>query len=224
MVVRLLVQNALWVIGMGVLLFASAGTLRWPAAWVFLATIAVLGVATSFWLLKIDPALLAERMNVTLQKNQPATDKIFMLVFASLILIWFVVIGLNHRVNGSDFSISLQGFGFILLLASLGFSLWVMQTNSFAAPVVKIQAERGHHVISSGPYAWVRHPMYSGALVFFVGMPLMLGSWWGLALIPVFALLFGYRSGIEEQVLIEGLPGYADYRTRVRYRLMPGVW
>lgn len=224
MVVRLLVQNALWVIGMGVLLFASAGTLRWPAAWVFLATIAVLGVATSFWLLKIDPALLAERMNVTLQKNQPATDKIFMLVFASLILIWFVVIGLNHRVNGSDFSISLQGFGFILLLASLGFSLWVMRTNSFAAPVVKIQAERGHHVISSGPYAWVRHPMYSGALVFFVGMPLMLGSWWGLALIPVFALLFGYRSGIEEQVLIEGLPGYADYRTRVRYRLMPGVW
>lgn len=224
MVVRLLVQNALWVIGMGVLLFASAGTLRWPAAWVFLATIAVLGVATSFWLLKIDPALLAERMNVTLQKNQPATDKIFMLVFASLILIWFVVIGLDHRANGSDFSIPLQVFGFILLLASLGFSLWVMRTNSFAAPVVKIQAERGHHVISSGPYAWVRHPMYSGALVFFIGMPLMLGSWWGLALIPVFALLFGYRSGIEEQVLIEGLPGYADYRTRVRYRLMPGVW
>ncbi|MGB3488194.1 MAG: isoprenylcysteine carboxylmethyltransferase family protein [Xanthobacteraceae bacterium] len=224
MVVGLLVQNALWVIGMGVLLFASAGTLRWPAAWVFLATIAVLGVATSFWLLKIDPALLAERMNVTLQKNQPVTDKIFMLVFASLILIWFIVIGLDHRVNGSDFSIPLQVFGFILLLASLGFSLWVMRTNSFAAPVVKIQAERGHHVISSGPYAWVRHPMYSGALVFFVGMPLMLGSWWGLALIPVFALLFGYRSGIEEQVLIEGLPGYADYRTRVRYRLMPGVW
>jgi protein-S-isoprenylcysteine O-methyltransferase Ste14 len=224
MVVRRLVQNALWVIGMGVLLFASAGTLRWPAAWVFLATIAVLGIATSFWLLKIDPALLAERMNVTMQKNQPAADKIFMLMFASLILIWFIVIGLDHRVNGSDFSILLQVFGFILLLASLGFSLWVMRTNSFAAPVVKIQAERGHHVISSGPYAWVRHPMYSGALVFFVGMPLMLGSWWGLALIPVFALLFGYRSGIEEQALIEGLPGYTDYRTRVRYRLMPGVW
>ncbi len=224
MVVRLLVQNALWVIGMGALLFASAGTLRWPAAWVFLATIGGLGITTSFWLLKIDPALLAERMNVTMQKNQPASDKIFMLVIAGLILIWFIVIGLDHRANGSDFSIPLQVLGFILLLASLGFSLWVMRTNSFAAPVVKIQSERGHHVISSGPYAWVRHPMYSGALVFFAGVPLMLGSWWGLALIPVFALLFGYRSGIEEQVLIEGLPGYTDYRTHVRYRLMPGVW
>jgi protein-S-isoprenylcysteine O-methyltransferase Ste14 len=224
MVVRLLVQNALWVIGIGVLVFASAGTLHWPAGWVFLATIAVLGIATSFWLLKVDPALLAERMNVTMQKNQPVSDKIFMLVIASLILIWFVVIGLDHRVNGSDFSILLQVFGFILLLASLGFSLWVMRENSFAAPVVKIQSERGHHVISSGPYAWVRHPMYSGALVFFAGVPLMLGSWWGLVLIPLFTLLFGYRSGIEEQVLIDGLPGYADYRTRVRYRLVPGVW
>jgi protein-S-isoprenylcysteine O-methyltransferase Ste14 len=99
-----------------------------------------------------------------------------------------------------------------------------MHENSFAAPVVKVQRERGHHVISSGPYAWVRHPMYSGGILFCVGIPLLLGSWWGLVISPVFAVLFAVRAGIEERELIAGLPGYGDYATRVRYRLLPGIW
>jgi protein-S-isoprenylcysteine O-methyltransferase Ste14 len=102
--------------------------------------------------------------------------------------------------------------------------MWVFRENSFAAPVVKVQAARHHRVVSSGPYAFVRHPMYSGIMLFFLGVPLLLGSWWGVAIAPVFAVLFAVRARIEERALIEGLPEYADYAARVRYRLVPGVW
>jgi protein-S-isoprenylcysteine O-methyltransferase Ste14 len=111
-----------------------------------------------------------------------------------------------------------------MLLLSTGFIMWVMHENSFAAPVVKVQSERGHRVIDSGPYAWVRHPMYSGSLLFLAGTSLLLGSWWGVAMTPLFTVLFGIRTGIEERTLTVGLPGYGDYTSRVRYRLLPGVW
>jgi protein-S-isoprenylcysteine O-methyltransferase Ste14 len=102
--------------------------------------------------------------------------------------------------------------------------LRVVRENSFAAPVVKVQAERGHRVIDTGPYAFVRHPMYSGAVLYFAGIALLLGSWWGLILSSVFFVLFSIRAAIEERALIDGLPGYADYLARVRYRLVPGLW
>ncbi len=86
--------------------------------------------------------------------------------------------------------------------------MWVMHVNSFAAPLVKVQSERGHHVINTGPYAWVRHPMYTGAICFFIGMPLLLGSLWGLMASPLLALMFAIRVGIEERTLREGLEGY----------------
>jgi protein-S-isoprenylcysteine O-methyltransferase Ste14 len=111
-----------------------------------------------------------------------------------------------------------------MYLLSTALIMWVFRANSFAAPVVKVQAERHHRVISTGPYAFVRHPMYSGVMLFFVGVPLLLGSWWGLAIAPVFVVLFAIRAGIEERALVEGLPDYADYAARVRYRLVPGLW
>ena len=111
-----------------------------------------------------------------------------------------------------------------MYLLSTAFIMWVFRADSFAAPVVKVQDARHHHVISSGPYAFVRHPMYSGTILFFVGVPLLLGSWWGVAIAPVFFLLFAIRTGIEERALVEGLPDYADYAARVRYRLVPGLW
>lgn len=224
MIRRLLIQNVIWVVGMGALLFASAGTLHWPAAWVFLGTMAVLGLISGLWLARIDPALLAERMNPMMQGAQPASDKIFMVVFGFAALSWFILIGLERRANISDMPVALQTLGLLLLVLSTGFVLWVMRANSFAAPVIKIQTERGHRVISSGPYAWVRHPMYSGTILFFAGMPLLLGSWWGLIMAPLFVVLFGFRARLEERALVAGLPGYADYLTRVPYRLIPGIW
>jgi len=224
MIAKLLLQNTFFVVAMGALLFASAGTLHWPGGWAFLATSAVLGPACGLWLAKTDPALLAERMRLTARDEQPAADKKFMLVFAAAALIWFVAMGLDRRLHASDVPLALQVLGFAMYLLSIGFIMWVFHVNSFAAPVIKVQAARHHHVISSGPYAWVRHPMYSGVMLFFLGAPLLVGSWWGLALAPLFAVLFAVRAGIEERALVAGLPGYADYAARVRYRLMPGVW
>jgi protein-S-isoprenylcysteine O-methyltransferase Ste14 len=209
---------------MGALLFVPAGTLQWPAAWVFLASTGIIGLLSGWWLAKTDPGLFVERMRVTARDEQPVADKIFMLAFGVAALIWFIVIGLDHRLHGSDFPLALQALGLAMLLLSTIFIMWVMRENSFAAPVVKVQHERGHHVISSGPYAWVRHPMYTGTILFLIGVPLLLGSWWGLMMSPLFAVLFAVRAGIEERTLIAGLPGYNDYAMRVHYRLLPGVW
>jgi protein-S-isoprenylcysteine O-methyltransferase Ste14 len=224
MVAKLLLQNAFFVAGMGVLLFASAGTWHWPGAWTFLATSAVLGPACGLWLAKTDPGLLAERLRLAPREDQPAADKTFMVVFAVVALIWFVVMGIDRRVDASGIAFVLQALGLAMYLLSTAFIMWVFHENSFAAPVVQVQDERHHRVISTGPYAWVRHPMYSGVMLFFVGVPLLLGSWWGLAMAPLFAVLFAVRTRIEEKALIKGLPGYADYRAHVRYRLVPGLW
>jgi protein-S-isoprenylcysteine O-methyltransferase Ste14 len=205
-------------------LFGSAGTLHWPAAWVLLATMAILGLGSGLWLARADPALLAERMRPMMQNDQPAADKKFMVVFGCAALAWLIVIGLDARYHASDVPMALQVLGWAMLVLCVGVMMWVMRENSFAAPVVKLQTERGHRVVSTGPYTWVRHPMYSGTALFFVGVPLLLGSWLGVAMSPLFIVLFAIRASIEERALIAGLPGYAAYTARVRYRLVPGLW
>jgi protein-S-isoprenylcysteine O-methyltransferase Ste14 len=224
MIAKWLLQSLIWVAAMGALLFAPAGTLHWPAAWLFLAAMAVIALACGGWLAKTDPALLAERMRPPIRDDQPAADKKIVVAFGVASLLWFAVIGLDRRVQSSDMPWALQALGLAMLLVSTCFVMWVMHENSFAAAVVRLQTERGHRVIDSGPYAWVRHPMYSGAIVFFVGAALLLGSWWGVAMSLLFAALFAIRAGIEERTLTAGLPDYADYAARVRYRLLPGVW
>jgi protein-S-isoprenylcysteine O-methyltransferase Ste14 len=224
MIAKLILQTLLYIAGMGGLLFIAAGTWHWPAAWVFLAAMAVLGLGSGVWLARTDPGLLAERMRPMMQDAQPAADKKFMLVFGAAALAWFVAIGLDKRFDASDVPTALQALGLAMLVASTAYIMWVMRENSFAAPVVKVQAERGHRVIDTGPYAHVRHPMYSGTVLFFFGMPLLLGSWWGVVLAPLFVVLFAIRAGIEERTLLAGLPGYADYTAKVRYRLVPGIW
>lgn len=224
MIAKLLLQNTITTVAMGALLFASAGTLHWLSAWVFLLTCVVLGPLCGWWLYRVDPALLAERLRPVLQRDQPAADKVFMTVFIVAMLGWLVVMGLDRRHLASSMPASVQVLGLALFVLSTLFILSVFRENSFAAPVVKLQAGRAQRVISTGPYAHVRHPMYSGMILFFAGVPLLLGSWWGLAMVPLFVALFAVRIRIEERTLHEGLPGYSEYAARVRYRLLPGVW
>jgi protein-S-isoprenylcysteine O-methyltransferase Ste14 len=112
------------------------------------------------------------------------------------------------------------------ILIPIGFFIvWLtFRENSFAAPVIKIQKERGQRVISTGPYRIVRHPMYAGGLLYMIGMPLLLGSWLGLLVLPPIFSALSVRIFIEEAALRKGLPGYGDYAARVRYRLIPGLW
>jgi protein-S-isoprenylcysteine O-methyltransferase Ste14 len=224
MMAKWALQSTIWIGGMAALLLVPAGTWRWPAAWIFLAAMVLIGLVCGLWLARTDPELFAERMCLTASDAQPAADKLFVPVLGTAFFGWFVLIGIDHRLHGPEFSFPLQSFGLALQLASTVFVMWVMGVNSFAAPLVKVQSERGHHVISSGPYAFVRHPMYSGAILFFIGIPLLLGSLWGLIAAPLLALMFAIRVTIEERTLRSGLEGYDAYTSQVRYRLLPGVW
>jgi protein-S-isoprenylcysteine O-methyltransferase Ste14 len=185
---------------------------------------AAAGLLFGGWLAKTSPELLAERMRSPIQADQPAADKKIVWAFGSLNLIWLLAMGFDERFHLSKMPVALQVLGLALLIASSAFIAWVFRENAFAAAVVKVQSERGHRVISSGPYGFVRHPMYTGAVLFLVGIALLLGSWVGLAMSPAFAVLFGVRTRIEENTLTTGLPGYTDYAARVRYRLVPGLW
>jgi protein-S-isoprenylcysteine O-methyltransferase Ste14 len=224
MIAKWLSQTLIWIVAMGALLFVPAGTLHWLAAWVFLATLAVIGLLGGWWLARTDPALLAERMRPLMRAEQPAADKKFIVVFGLTALIWLVAIGLDTRRQAFGVPIARQAIGFAMMIGSSVFIMWVLHENSFASVVVRLQTERGHRVVSTGPYAWVRHPMYSGIILLLVGSSLLLGSWWGVAISPLFAVLLAVRAGIEERALIAGLPDYAGYAARVRYRLAPGLW
>jgi protein-S-isoprenylcysteine O-methyltransferase Ste14 len=222
---RMVIRFAALIAFLAALLFAPAGTLDWPGAWVFLAEMIVGGAAVSLWLARHDPELLRERMAGVFQKDQAPADKIFMVFVQVAFYGWLGLMALDAKrwgLSHMPFWLNLVG---AILSASFFLSCWlVFRENSFAAPVVKIQQERGQRVITTGPYAIVRHPMYSGGILYFVGLPLLLGSWIGLALAPILIAALTLRIGVEERTLTEALPDYADYARRVRYRLIPGVW
>ena len=222
---RLIVQTTLWIAAMGALLFVPAGTFAWPGAWVFLVELWVLGVAVGLWLLHHDPALLKERTGSFVQRDQPPVDKLIVVSLITLYVLWFVAMGLDRRYGWwSSVPMWLQALGAIGVFLSVYLGYLTFRANSFASPVVKIQTERAHSVITTGPYAYVRHPMYAGALFHFIGLPLLLGSRWGLAFLPIFIALFAIRIGIEERTLRIALKGYDDYAARVRYRIIPLIW
>jgi protein-S-isoprenylcysteine O-methyltransferase Ste14 len=225
LVARMLIQTVVWLAVTAALLFISAGTVRWPQAWIYLAEIGVLGLVSGFAIGKRDPALLRERMAAPIQKGQKSWDKIVILVLFSLWMSQYVVIGLDAmRFRWSEVPLWLQVAGGLAIAFGLYAFHVVLETNTFAAPVVKIQSERKHQVISTGPYAYVRHPMYAGAVPLIVGTPLLLGSLYGLIWAAAMIALLGFRAVLEEDTLKAELEGYDAYAARVRYRLVPKVW
>jgi protein-S-isoprenylcysteine O-methyltransferase Ste14 len=210
---------------MAVLLFVPAGTVAWPAAWVFLIEMAAASLAVGLWLARHDPALLRERMSGVFQRRQERGDKVLMAVFLVLMLAWLPAMALDAmRYRCSHVPVWLQGLGALAVLACFYVIFLTFRANSYTAPVVKIQAERGHRVVTAGPYRVVRHPMYAGTILFFLGVPLLLGAWYGLAFAPVLTGLLAVRALMEERMLTARLEGYPAYAARVRYRLIPFVW
>jgi protein-S-isoprenylcysteine O-methyltransferase Ste14 len=221
---RLLKQTAIAVLVLAAILFGAAGTLDWPQAWVLLIGSTALSVVSACIIAKRDPDLLRERMRGPIQKEQKPWDKRLLIVIFSLCLAMPIVAGLEYRFGTSGVPVWLQVLG----AAALAFAIYVfhvvMETNSYASAVVRVQSERGQRVISTGPYAFVRHPMYAGAIFYFLGLGLLLGSWWATAIGAVINALLGLRAVWEEETLKRELDGYAGYAERVRYRLVPGVW
>ncbi len=218
-------KSLLWIAAIVALLFWPAGTLRWPGAWIFLGEMAIGGVVVVWWLARHDPGLLRERLASPFQREQVFRDK---LIIAAVIVGyygWLALMALDAKRWGWSHMPGWLAVAGALLLALCYYVNWlVFRENSFAAPVVKLQPERGHSVITTGPYAVVRHPMYAGAILQFAGVPLLLGSWLGLALAPVLVAVLAIRVGVEERMLRDNLPGYAEYAARVRWRLVPGLY
>jgi protein-S-isoprenylcysteine O-methyltransferase Ste14 len=225
LVFNLIVQTIVWFGFMGAIIFGAAGTTDYAGGWLYLGEMIAISVVFGFCTARVDPGLLRERLKPPIQKDQPLADK---LILIPLLLLLFGGMGFMAadaaRWHWSTMPASVQRAGCVLLLAAILFMYWTMRTNSFAAPVVKIQKERRQTVITTGPYAIVRHPLYFGALFYVATTSLVLGSWWGLATVPLVASGFAIRIRVEEKALREGLQGYDDYARRVRWRLIPFIW
>lgn len=222
---NLIVQTIVWFGLMGAIIFGAAGTISYPGGWLYLGEMFAISVVLGIYMARVDPGLLRERLKPPVQKDQPLADK---LIVVPLLILLFGGMGFMAadavRWRWSMMPSSVQWAGCALLLAVILFMTWAMRTNRFAAPVVKIQRERGQTVITTGPYAIVRHPLYFGALFYVAATSFVLGSWWGLATVPLVGFGAALRIHVEEEALREGLQGYPDYARRVRWRLIPFVW
>jgi protein-S-isoprenylcysteine O-methyltransferase Ste14 len=221
---RLVSQILLWFAITAALLLVPAGTLHRPSAWAYLLLWLITGTWSGLALAQEKPHNLREPMRPLRQQAQKSWDRP---VLAAILVGWaalHVIAGLDFRYGLSFVPPWLSVLGAVaFVLATYVFHI-VMRENSYASPLVKVDAERGHKVISTGPYAWVRHPMYGGAILYFVGAPLLLGSWYALVVGILLIGIMALRAVWEEQTLIAELAGYADYAKRVRYRMVPGVW
>lgn len=205
-------------------LFWPAGTLDWWGGWAFIAQIEIASILTCIWLYFRDPALLEQRLSGGFEKTQLFWDKVLMAILQIGFFAWMILMAFDRRWGFSHMPRSWNYAGFAISSLFFVMNILVFRANSFAAPVVKIQDERNQKVATTGPYRFVRHPMYAGGLFYFIGIPLMLGSWIGFAIVPLFIAFIMLRIGLEERVLRQDLDGYDAYAARVRYRLVPGIW
>jgi protein-S-isoprenylcysteine O-methyltransferase Ste14 len=220
---RYLLQLLAWTVFMAVLILWPAGTLAYPGGWAFIALFTVGSIATVAWLSKHSPSLLRERMSLPVQRQQKPWDRIWLSLFMLGFCAWVIFMAWDAARTGfTAVPTWLQVLGGLAIVLEMVGVWWTFRENAFAAPVVKIQ--EGQQVIDTGPYAIVRHPMYASALLLLIGLPLLLGSWIGLALSVVFIVGIAWRAVHEEHALRAELQGYADYTARVRYRFIPGVW
>jgi protein-S-isoprenylcysteine O-methyltransferase Ste14 len=221
----MLIQTSVWLACLTALLFVPAGTIAWPEAWIFLGIVRGVGAAAGLWFARHDPDLLRERLSSPFQTGQPAWDKAILSLFFTLYLASFVFMGLDAvRWRATVLPAWAEAVGAVCILASYAIIWRVLAENSFAAPVVRIQEERGQRIVTIGPYGIVRHPMYGGAILFLLGTPLLLGSSYGLVFAPLLVILLAIRSVFEERVLAQRFPEYAAYAENVRYRFVPLIW
>ncbi|MGD8454997.1 MAG: isoprenylcysteine carboxylmethyltransferase family protein [Anaerolineales bacterium] len=219
MVIRMVIYIAI----MGAILFLCAGRVDWIVAWVWLVVHFIV-VLTSATIVPIDPELVDERTHV--KEGVKKWDKI--IVFPTQILMPFgflVLAGLDMRYGWSSglplwlqiSAVIVGGLGYML-------SVWASAVNRFYSRLVRIQKERGHHVVSEGPYKYIRHPGYIGVIIFMLTTPLALNSMWTLTLGGALSLLLVIRTVLEDKTLQEELEGYTAYTQKVKYRLVPGLW
>jgi protein-S-isoprenylcysteine O-methyltransferase Ste14 len=207
---------------MSALIFGAAGDLRFWQAWAFLVVYLACSALITQDLIANDPALLERRLKGgPRHETEPAQRLIMILMLLGFVAL-MVVPGLDHRFGWSQAPPIVAVAGDVLIAACFYVSHLVFKANPFASATVGVA--EGQSVVSTGPYAIVRHPMYAGAFLYFFGTPLALGSYWGLAALALMAPILIWRLVDEERVLEQRLPGYSDYKRKVRWRLLPGVY
>jgi len=206
----------------GAIIFVAAGTTHYWQAWLYLLVFMLVSLFITIYLVKNDPELLKRRMRGGPQAEQRTSQKIIML-FTSVVFIALVVVpGLDRRFGWTLVPIVLVILGDALVAIGFYFIFLVYKENSYTSATIEVAADQ--KVIDTGPYKFVRHPMYASALLYLLGTPLALASYWGL--IPFVAIIpfLMWRLMDEESMLKKELPGYSQYQQRVRRRLLPGIW
>jgi len=224
LITRYLIREALSLAGMGVALFWSAGRIDWWPAWAALAVMFVWIAGTAIVVLRLNPALLAERLGP--RKGAKPWDTAIVSSLGLVTLVRYIVAGLDQRYGWTgDLPLAAQIAA--LAVCAVGYDLiflWAIASNAFFSQIVRIQPERGQTVVTGGPYRYVRHPAYIGAILYELAAPVLLASWWAMIPSGLAAILLILRTALEDRTLQAELAGYGEYVRRVRYRLVPGIW
>ena len=215
-------SSLLGTITLAALLFVPAGTLDYWQAWAFMAVFVGATTAITVYLAIEDPKLLERRMKAGPRAEKEKTQKRLMFLAMTGFIALIVFPSLDHRFAWSSVPRNIALLGDVLVAVGFLFMYFVLKANTFSAATIQIA--EGQTVVSTGPYAFVRHPMYAGALPLLAGIPLALGSWWGLFVLFVFVPALIWRLLDEEKFLAMNLPGYVEYQAKVKDRLIPFIW
>jgi protein-S-isoprenylcysteine O-methyltransferase Ste14 len=223
-IIRGIVQPLVFVQVLGLVLFIAAGTPSWLYGWVYLLLFYGFSSGLVLWMLRHNPGLIEER-TAGFKSNEPTWDKAYLILIYTFIVIWCISVLLDAvRFHWSQMPAWLHLVGAIVLLSSFYLFYLTFRENSYLSLSVRIQEDRGQTVVSTGPYHYVRHPMYTGMLLFFLGSALLLGSWIGVLLGLLLEGTLAERAVREERELQKGLKGYDAYMKQVRWCLIPHVW
>ena len=222
-VLKNIIRFAGFLVLLGIFIFVPAGTLSYWQGWVFLAAFGFAIVVFMLYGMLRDPNMLKERSQKA--KNVKHWDTVILNIYTVFLVIMVVLAPLDGgRFHWSHVPLWVNLLGLGLMIPSFGLLMWVTTTNTYLSRYVRIQDDRGHQVITSGPYRFVRHPMYASSILFFPAIPMLLGSWWALIPAVIIMGLVILRTYLEDKTLQAELPGYKEYAQKTRYRMVPGVW
>ena len=223
LIARYIVRETLGIVIMGVALFWSAGRIDWWPAWAALIVMLAWIVGTAIVILYHNPSLLAERLGP--RKGAKPWDTAILSVLGLTQLLRYILAGLDQRYGWTGgFPPAAQLSALIVCALSYALVVWATASNAFFSQIVRIQPERGHSVAAGGPYQYVRHPAYVGAILYEIAVSVLLASWWALVAGGLNTILLIIRTALEDRTLRAELTGYADYARRIHYRLFPGIW
>ena len=214
-------SGVVFLLFLGIIMFLPAGYIRWANGWLMIVVFVALTIPSMVYIWRVNPEIFAARRRI--QPGTKGWDRVLLMVLLPTMLAIYPVAALDDgRFHWSRVPLWLVVVGYVLLTISWCLFMWVESVNKFAEPGVRVHAEQ--RVIDTGPYAIVRHPMYMGVPSFSVGTALALGSYWALVPAALLLPILVGRTAMEDRTLREELAGYKQYASRVRYRLLPGVW